>query len=51
MYIGELNNKQQQPFISLVEINLAAKKNGEETDTIDAELDDLFYNLFDPSKL
>ena len=50
MYIKELNNKQQQPFITLVDKILVAKKKQIETDTIEAELDELFYNLFDLSK-
>lgn len=50
MYIKELNNKQQQPFILLVDKIITAKTKGGETGTIEAELDELFYNLFDLSK-
>ncbi|MBK9482310.1 MAG: hypothetical protein IPO02_10115 [Bacteroidetes bacterium] len=45
--IKQLNEKEQQPFIKLVDQIIELKQQGKDTTTIEAKIDELVYKLYD----
>ena len=45
--IPQLNEKQQKPFISIVDKILALKKQGKDTTELEAQIDKMVYELYD----
>lgn len=50
MFIKEINLKDQKPFISLVDKIISAKHQEKNTETLENEIDNLFFKLYNLSK-